>query len=144
MKTKWMGMGIAMLAGASMFAQPRVSIGVGIGGGYAQGGYAPAYVAQRGMPPCPGPGYSWVDGYWSHDRGHRSWMAGYWQRQPRYEQRYRDDRRDFDRDRNSDRNRSFGNGYQNGNPYQNGNAYQNGNGRQTGAGYQTGNGYRNR
>lgn len=26
------------------------------------------------MPPCPGPGYSWVDGYWAGGY----WTPGYW------------------------------------------------------------------
>jgi hypothetical protein len=130
MKTKLMGLGIALLAGAAMFAQPRVSIGVGIGG-YAPGAYAPAYAVQ---PPCPGPDYAWVDGYWSQYRGHRNWTAGYWQRRPHYEQRfygngrdsrnnndyrynnqqrYNNDQRYNNNDQRSNNNRSFGNGFRN-------------------------------
>jgi hypothetical protein len=47
-----------------------------------QGDYAPAppsvpsYAYQR--PPMPGPGYSWVDGYWNFIGGRYSWVAGYW------------------------------------------------------------------
>jgi hypothetical protein len=26
------------------------------------------------IPPCPGPGYAWVDGYWNNGY----WVAGYW------------------------------------------------------------------
>ena len=52
MKTKLMTM--ALLAGSSLFAAPRVAIGVGIGVPVA-----PVYVA-----PCPGPGYVWINGAW--------------------------------------------------------------------------------
>lgn len=111
---------MALLAGGAMFAAPRVAIGVSIGSP-APRAYASAYVAQ---PPCPGPGYAWVDGYWSQNGGRRSWVAGYWQA-PRIEQRFNDrdndrNRRDHDRgrdsyreqDRSNDRGRSsFGNGF---------------------------------
>jgi hypothetical protein len=43
-----------LLAGSTMFAAPRVSFGIGIGVA------APVVVA----PPCPGPGYVLVNGYW--------------------------------------------------------------------------------
>jgi hypothetical protein len=79
MKTKLLAM--VVLAGGSMFtqtasAQTRFSVGVNIGGvglGYYQS--APAYAV---VPPCPGPDYSWIDGYWSSNR----WINGYWFRQP--------------------------------------------------------------
>jgi hypothetical protein len=89
MKTKLMA--LALLAGSSMFAQSRLAVGIQVGGGYDQGydeGYyepAPVYAAQ---PPCPGPDYIWVDGYWSQNYGRRSWIAGFWNRRgyerPRY------------------------------------------------------------
>ena len=87
MKTKLFG--LMLLAGSSLFAETRFSIGVGVGGhGYA----APPVVAYA--PPRPGPGYEWVDGYW-YEAGHRRlWRDGYWARRsygrgyavaPRYE-----------------------------------------------------------
>src|SRR6185436_7060158 len=79
MKTKLMG--LALLAAGAMFAQPRVSVGIGIGTGPA---YGSAYAAQRVIPRSPGPGYVWVEGYWSHHRGRRVWNAGYWQKQHRF------------------------------------------------------------
>jgi hypothetical protein len=99
MKTKLMA--LALLAGGSMFAATRVSIGVGIGG-YAPGYYQPqpAYVA---APPCPGPDYIWSDGRWT-----RRPVARY-----EYRSDYRHDR-DFDRDRHYDRDRdrdSYRNSY---------------------------------
>jgi len=79
MKTKLMA--LAVLAGGTMFAQTRLSVGVQFGGGYSQGYYepAPVYAAQ---PPCPGPDYYWVDGYWGQNYGRRNWVAGYWNRRP--------------------------------------------------------------
>lgn len=74
MKSKLLA--LALLAGSTMFAGARVSIGVGIGVPY--GGYyapPPAYVE---APPCPGPGYNWVDGYWDYEGPQRYWRAGYW------------------------------------------------------------------
>jgi len=66
-----------LLAGGSMFAETRFSIGVGFGTqgtGFYQA--PPAYAAN--IPPCPGPGYTWVDGYWSNDYGRQVWVPGFW------------------------------------------------------------------
>ena len=65
---------LALLAGSSVFAGPRFYFGVGIGG------YPPPppprIVAYA--PPCPGPGYSWVAGYWYPSGPRYLWRAGYW------------------------------------------------------------------
>src|SRR3954469_18917535 len=138
MKTKMMVM--ALLAGGAMFAQPRVSIGVGIGG-YAPPAYAPAYVEQDIIPPCPGPDYTWVDGYWSQYGGRNSWISGSWQRRP-YSSNYRvtprfvqprysgrDSYRSRDSYRGQDRNdrgRGYEHGYEQGRQGNSfGNAYRN-------------------
>jgi hypothetical protein len=55
-----------LLTGGSLFAAPRVAIGIGLG--------VPAPVAVV-RPVCPGPGYVWVDGYYAPNR---VWVAGYW------------------------------------------------------------------
>jgi hypothetical protein len=70
MKTKLMI--LLLLAGSSLFAAPRVFVGLGVG----MGGYypAPAPVVAY-APPCPGPGYVWAAGYWAP--GHY-WHPGYW------------------------------------------------------------------
>ena len=54
MKTKLLAM--VLMAGSTMFAGVRFGVGVGIGVPVA-----PVVVAQ---PPCPGPGYSWINGAW--------------------------------------------------------------------------------
>jgi hypothetical protein len=62
MRTKLMAM--ALLAGSSLFAAPRVAIGIGFGVPVAS---APAVVAPPAVayiPPCPGPGYLWIGGSW--------------------------------------------------------------------------------
>jgi WXXGXW repeat (2 copies) len=122
-----------------MFAQTRFSIGVGVGG--YQPGYvsAPAYAYNR--PPCPGPDYNWVDGYWSRDSRRSTWIDGYWARQPfrgsyNYNGVYgrqgftQDRNRGFerDRDRGNDRGRSYGQGYGQGNGQGNGQDNRRGNG----------------
>ena len=83
MKTKLIG--TLLLAGSSLFAAPRVRFGVGIGFGVP---VAPAVVAPAPVvvappvvgyiPPCPGPGYTWIGGTWVFAGGHRDWHPGYW------------------------------------------------------------------
>jgi len=73
MKTKWMLLVVLagiLFTGSSLIAQPRFSVGIGIG---APGYYAPPPVVYR--PPYPGAGYYWVDGYYDP---YGSWIAGYW------------------------------------------------------------------
>ena len=78
---------IALVAGGSMFAAPRLSIGISVGG------HAQSYV-----PPCPGPGYTWVDGYWSPQSGRNVWTAGFWRApQVRVAPRFVQPPRDYDR-----------------------------------------------
>src|SRR5215831_2540626 len=88
MKTKLLGVLILLVAGSSLFARSHVSIGIGIGyGGY---GYGPGYyvaappppVVYYAPPPYPGPGYSWVAGYWYPVGPRYYWHAGYWSRPP--------------------------------------------------------------
>jgi hypothetical protein len=75
-----------LLAGSCLFAGPRVAIGFGVGVGVPVAGYgyyapgpayvAPAYVAPAYLPPpMPGPGFTWVAGFWGP--GH-VWRPGYW------------------------------------------------------------------
>jgi WXXGXW repeat (2 copies) len=76
MKSKFKLLAMALIAGGTMFAQTRVSVGIGVGG-YGPGVYPPPAYAQY-QPPCPGPGYTWVDGYWAPQGGRNMWIAGFW------------------------------------------------------------------
>lgn len=96
MKMKLLAM--VLLVGGAVFAQPRFSVGIG----FDQA--PPAYASN--IPPCPGPGYTWVDGYWSRNYGQPVWIAGYWNAPvftasfgfaPRSDEHFRGG---FDRDRN--------------------------------------------
>jgi len=42
----------------------------------------PAYSYGYRRPPCPAPGYVWVDGYWNWNRNRYAWTNGYWMRPP--------------------------------------------------------------
>jgi hypothetical protein len=90
MKTKLLvGM---LLAGSALFAAPRVSIGIGVGGyGYVPPPvYAPypVYTAPYPVYAAPYPGYTWVDGYWYYAGPRRLWRAGYWAPRAYYGQSY--------------------------------------------------------
>ena len=66
-----------LLAGSCLFAAPRISVGIGVGIPAPVVGYyapAPVYVA----PPAPGPGYTWIAGYWFGVGPNRVWRPGYW------------------------------------------------------------------
>ena len=119
MKTKLLAM--MLLAGGSMFAQSRVSIGIGFGG-HGAGSYQPPPSYASNIPPCPGPDYIWVDGYWSQNYGRNTWVAGYWNRQPfnsgyqvapRFDNRFNDGderqgfSRGFEQNRGFDQGRNF-------------------------------------
>lgn len=89
-----------LLAGGCLFAAPHIAIGIGVGVGavpvpaYGYGYYAPApvyaapvYAAPAYVPvpapvvyegPVPGPGYTWVGGYWYGVGPRRMWRPGYW------------------------------------------------------------------
>ena len=81
MKTKLLA--LVLLAGGSLFAGPRVFVGVGVGG-FGYGYYAapppPPVVAYA--PPYARPGYAWVSGYWYPAGPRYAWRAGYWARPP--------------------------------------------------------------
>jgi hypothetical protein len=82
MKTKLLA--LLLLAGSSMFASTRVFFGVGFGGG-GYGYYAPPPPPPpvvRYMPPAPGPGYGWVNGYYYPAGPRWVWRSGYWAPRP--------------------------------------------------------------
>jgi hypothetical protein len=81
MKTKLLA--LLLLAGScSLFAGPRVFVGVGFGGGYVVAPPPPPVVTYYAPPPAPGPAYSWVAGYYYPYGGRYAWHAGYWARRP--------------------------------------------------------------
>jgi hypothetical protein len=65
---------VILLTGVSAFAG-QISLGIRIGP-------PPAPRVVRVRPVAPGPGYTWVDGYWYPVAGHYHWHAGYWTRPP--------------------------------------------------------------
>lgn len=82
MKTKLLV--LLLLAGGSLFAGPRVFFGVGIGGP-AYGYYAappPVAPVVSYAAPYPGPGYTWVGGYYYPVGARWVWRGGYWARPP--------------------------------------------------------------
>ena len=90
-------LGAAMLAGA-----------VGLGATKAQAAEFRVYVGGpvAYVPPCPGPGYSWVAGY--YDRGY--WVPGRWNfvgYRSGYAYSHYDRNRSWDRDRDRDRDRHY-------------------------------------
>lgn len=58
-----------LLSGATMVAHAQTRIFLGFGGGRG-----PVISAQYYAPPCPGPGYVWVAGYYNGPY----WVPGYW------------------------------------------------------------------
>ncbi len=79
---------LLLLVGSTVFAGPRVFVGVGFGPSY---GYyyappppPPVYAYAPPVAYYPGPGYSWVNGYWYPYGGHYVWHAGYYARPPFY------------------------------------------------------------
>ncbi|HML18808.1 MAG TPA: hypothetical protein VK419_17375 [Bryobacteraceae bacterium] len=91
MKTKLIA--TLLLAGSTMFAAPRISVGVGFGFPVPVAS-APVVVAPpvvAAVPPCPGPDYAGVGGYYAYVGGRPVWHAGYWDHRafaPRYEVRH--------------------------------------------------------
>ena len=117
MKTKLLA--VLLIGGSSLFAETHFSIRVGVGAPAATYGYyapLPPPPISYEQPPCPGPGYQWVGGYWYPVGPRYQWHAGYWARPPYastywvapryYEHRYYPgywDRRERFRDRDDDR-----------------------------------------
>jgi hypothetical protein len=83
MKSKLLA--LIFLAGTVAMAQPRW--GVSVGFGYAGPARVSVYSAPPApvyayAPPAPGPGYSWVAGYYQPVGPRWAWRAGYWARPP--------------------------------------------------------------
>ena len=67
---------LLLLAGGSIFAGTHVSIGIGVGLPYAW--YPPPPPPVYYAPPCPGPEYVWIPGYYYRVGPSWTWRAGYW------------------------------------------------------------------
>lgn len=65
----------AVLLSASALMNAQVSLGIRIGP-------PPAPRAMRVRPNAPGPGFTWLDGYWFAEGGRYRWHDGYWTRPP--------------------------------------------------------------
>lgn len=64
---------LMLLAAGAVFGQ--VSVGIQIGP-------PPPPRVVRVLPPRPGPGWIWVEGYWYPVGHHYKWHDGYWTRAP--------------------------------------------------------------
>ena len=87
MKTKLLV--LLLLAGGSVFARTHVFLGFGVGAPAPVYGYYPGYyppppppVVTYYRPAYPGPGYTWISGYWYPSGPRYAWRAGYWARRP--------------------------------------------------------------
>lgn len=49
---------------------------------------APPAAINEAQPPSPGPGYTWVAGYWSYNGSRYVWTAGHWEQPPANAQRW--------------------------------------------------------
>ena len=78
MKSKFLA--LVLLAGGSLFAGPRVFVGVG--GGYVVAPPPLAPVVSYYVPPAPGPGYTCVNGYYYPVGPRCAWRTGYWAPRP--------------------------------------------------------------
>jgi hypothetical protein len=67
---------LALLAGSSLFAAPAIGVGIEIGAPPAP---PHAYYAR---PAAPGPGYTWVSGFYEPVGGQYRWREGYWAARP--------------------------------------------------------------
>jgi hypothetical protein len=70
-----------MFTAGSLFAETHISIGIGIGTPFYYAPPPPPIVAYT-IPPCPGPGYLWIAGYWYPAGSRYRWRDGYWARPP--------------------------------------------------------------
>ena len=78
MKSKLLA--LVLLAGGSLFAGPRVFLGVG--GGYVVAPPPPPPIVSAYVPPAPGPGFAFVAGYHYPVGAGYAWHAPYWAPRP--------------------------------------------------------------
>jgi len=79
---------LLLVAGSCAFAGPRFFVGFGFGGYRVAPPPVVMYAPPPPLPraayiaPSPGPGYTWVGGYWYPAGQRYAWRAGYWARPP--------------------------------------------------------------
>jgi hypothetical protein len=79
---------LILLAGSTAaFAGPRIFFGVNVGGYYPRpvavySAPPPPPAAYGYVPVAPGPGYSWISGYYYPVGPRWGWRPGYWARPP--------------------------------------------------------------
>lgn len=66
---------VGLLLGGAAASHAQVSIGIQIGA-------PPPPRVLAVIPPTPGPGFVWVEGYWYPVGRHYRWHAGYWTQPP--------------------------------------------------------------
>lgn len=69
--------GCAIAACTAFIPAANAQVGFGI-----TIGTPPPPLRYEAPPPAPGPGLTWVDGYWGIQRGRYVWMPGRWERPP--------------------------------------------------------------
>jgi hypothetical protein len=72
MKTKWLA---SLILAAAVTAPAFAQVGIYIG-------HEPPPLRYEARPVMPGPGYAWVDGYWSWSGARYVWVPGGWRRPP--------------------------------------------------------------
>jgi hypothetical protein len=85
MKAKFLA--LLLLAGGSLFAGPRVFFCFGYGpayGGYYAPSPPPVYAYAPPAAVYPGPGPTWINGYWDYAATGYFWRPGYYARSPFY------------------------------------------------------------
>jgi hypothetical protein len=73
---------VLLLASGSAFAATHFSIGIGVGPAYGYYAPPPPPPVVAYYPPNPGPGFTWVSGYYYPVGPRYVWRAGYWARPP--------------------------------------------------------------
>jgi hypothetical protein len=81
MKIRHKLLALLFVAGTAAFAGPRVFFGVGVGPAPVVA-YAPPPPPVAYVPVAPGPGYTWVAGYYYPAGPRWAWRSGYWVRPP--------------------------------------------------------------
>ncbi|HWZ41846.1 MAG TPA: YXWGXW repeat-containing protein [Candidatus Saccharimonadales bacterium] len=72
MKSKWL---FGAILGAAVVVPASAQISI-----YFRSGPPPVRYEQQ--YDAPGPGYTWIDGYWIQQGRHYQWVGGHWQQPP--------------------------------------------------------------